>query len=439
MALKLSSTSTLKSIGAALLIVALMAGGSISAGSSASAQAPDAGTLALVGDDSNIHLYDVTSGVFTRLTDDAIPGRRVYSWPTWATDGTLAYFGTSLIDEPPYRLGIFIAPPGGTAEQVYDSANETFTYAYWSPGACPAGNCRDLAVLYTQPSGSLAVKRIRWAAVKGSPDFTATLDELAEGGPFYWDWSPDGQAMLWARFGTALELYDVVQDSVVQTFDEVQGLQRAVDWSPVDDRLLSTVSHGFNRSDLVVFDGTERVILAEELAGVIAFEWSPDGSRVAYADDMVGDLRVIDSISGAEPTLISSNVLAFFWSPDGSKLAYIALERQDEGINAKPIPGATTSAAQEDEIIARWVVYDVATGTDQRFDAFLPSRDMFYYLQFFDQFARSHRLWSPDSRYLVYGGFDPASGDSTIYLIDTTAPGVAGVELMAGGFGVFSW
>ena len=424
-----------------IVVVLLLAVGSI-----AHAQDPEplqpgesAGLIAITGADKNIHLYDVASESFTMLTDDAVLGQRTYSWPTWALDGQLAYFGSSLIDDLPYRLGIFIQPVDGEtwldAIQVYRSSSEVFTYAYWSPGECPAGNCRDLAVLYTRSGGNLAVRRVRSTGIAATED-DFTVSELAAGGPFYWDWSPDGQAMFWARYGLQLEIYDVAGDTIVQTFDEVQGLQRAVDWSPVDDRLLSAVNSGFRRSDLVIFDGDKRQVLAEDLPGMISFEWSPDGSQVAYTDDEGGDLHVVDVASGEELALVSSNVIAFFWSPTSvgnqSQLAYITLTREKDRVLTKQ------NTQDEGQLIARWYVYTGASGISTRLAEFLPSRNMLYYLQFFDQFARSHRLWSPDGRYIVYGAFE-RDGNETVKLIDTTHPEDEPQTLMAGGMGVFSW
>ena len=63
------------------------------------------------------------------------------------------------------------------------------------------------------------------------------------------------------------------------------------------------------------------------------------------------------------------------------------------------------------------------TDTNTQFASFLPSEDMTYYLNFFDQFARSHRLWSADSRYLVYGERTP-SGER-VSLIDVAGDGSA--------------
>jgi TolB protein len=125
-------------------------------------------------------------------------------------------------------------------------------------------------------------------------------------------------------------------------------------------------------------------------------------------------------------------VIAFFWSPDGSQIAYITLTREKDETSAR------WQYQQEGQLVARWYVYDLASGISTRFEGFIPSGNMLYYLQFFDQFARSHRLWSPDGRYIVYGAFT-REGEEVVQLIDTTQPGSVPQMLMAGSIGVFSW
>lgn len=392
----------------------------------AHAQPQSTGRIAIVGTDGNIHLYDLADKTFTQLTTDATANANVYAWPTWSTDGQIAYFGVNAASPPLYSLGIFVQPVDGDAVQVFGAEGEVFTYAYWSPGDCPEGNCRDLAVLYTMQDGTLAVRRVR--SMDLGADFS--VEELAKGMPFYWDWSPDGQSMFWARYNSELSIYDVASDSITQTFDEAPGYQRAVDWSPVDDRLLATVVTDLRESSLMIFDGTERVTLAENLSGVVSFEWSPDGTQVAYADGDRGNLTVMEARSGAEKTLISDNVVGFFWSPDSSKIAYITLTREGNDQIAR-------RSAQSAPVI-RWNVYNTASGTSQRLASFLPSQDMLYYLQFYDQFARSHRLWSPDSRYIVYGEF-LSSTRSMVSLLDIEAPSAPAEPLLEGSIGIFAW
>jgi TolB protein len=286
-------------------------------------------------------------------------------------------------------------------------------------------------VLYTTGSGDLAVRRVR--STGSGTEFA--VEEVAEGAPFYWDWSPDGQSMFWARFSQQLEIYDVASNAVVETLSEQPGLQRAVDWSPVDNRLLSAIQSGRRSSDLVVFDGDTRQVLVEGLNGIVSFEWSPDGRQVAYTDNDGGQLSIVDARTGGPVAAVSDDVVAFFWSPDGTRIAYITLRYEEDNISAKR---AAKPAAQDDLPTARWHVYDRMSGTSTPFAAFVPTRDMLYYLQFYDQFSRSHRLWSPDSRYIVYGE-QTSDGRQWVSLLDVLTPGSAPDTLMEGSFGVFSW
>ncbi|WP_162909199.1 TolB family protein [Aggregatilinea lenta] len=388
-----------------------------------SAAQGDAGNIAIAGSDGNLYVYEVASGKTTSLTSDAVPGIKQYSWPTWSTDGQMAYFGVDLTRESdPYRLGIFVQPAGSSeAELVYSALDETFTYAYWSPADCAAGDCRDLAVLYTGRNG-LALRRVRVAD-------EVMISELGTGGPFYWDWSPDGQSMLWARNGNSLEIYDIMAETVVTHLPDIPGLERAIDWSPVDDRLLAAVRVSPQRSDLTVFDDAARQVIAPGLRGVVSFEWSPDGSQVAY---VAGDaaLHVVNVADQTEVTTPIEDTLAFFWSPDGSRIAYLSRVRTPGGTLAKP--------ARQVELRLQWSTLDVATDRTTGLSAFLPSEDMLYYLNFYDQFARSHRLWSPDSRYLVYGEV-LADGGPVVTLLDTQTPSQTPVKLMDGSIGIFSW
>ncbi len=391
---------------------------------SAVAQQSPSGQVAITGADGNIYLYDVGAGSLTPVTDDADGQNKFYLWPTWASDGQLAYFGRNTNPDNFYSFAIFVRSPQGISKGIYASEDEIFTYAYWSPGNCSAnsGSCRDLAVLYTTRDG-LAVRNVRSA---GSYE----IYEVDTGAPFYWDWSPDGRYMFWARFGRTLEIYDAETREVIQTLPDQQGLQQAVDWSPVDNRLLSAVVNSGGTSDLVIIDENERTVLSGGLEDIIAFEWSPDAQNVALLNRATGDLSVVNVTSGQESALPARLVLAFFWSPDSSKLAYLSLNTSGGGGSARLVMQQTPTL--------RWFVYDFASKTNTPLSTFIPTQDMVYYLSFFDQFARSHRLWSPDSRYLVYGEM-LSSGNPAVSLVDVLNPSNAPVKIGDGTIGIFSW
>jgi TolB protein len=391
--------------------------------STAQAQSTGSGQIAITGNDGNIYLYDVAGDSLSAVTSDArlsLP-EKIYNWPTWSSDGQLAYFGADGDPANPYRLGVFIQAPGGQPKGVYAAQDELFTYAYWSLGDCSDPSpCRDLALLYTNEAG-LGVRLIRTSA--GFP-----VTELGQGGPFYWDWSPDGGRMIWARFGAQFDLYDVASAQET-TLPYPHGLaQSAADWSPLDERLLLAVGDGLT-TRLVLVDGPQETVIAEGLPNGVAFDWSSDALQVAYVDWSIGALYRHELASAQSQLIAPDGVIAFFWSPDGSKLAYLTLEAESD-----PNPGANGSRQL---VGLRWNLYEAATGQNRVLNAFLPTENMLYYLNFFDQFMRSHRLWSPDSRYLVYGE-RTAQGDQ-VTLLDTQASKITPRPIAEGNMGVFSW
>ena len=172
-----------------------------------------------------------------------------------------------------------------------------------------------------------------------------------------------------------------------------------------------------------------------------AFLWSPDGSHLAVVDDVrpvrygntpilvYRQFRMLDSATFSERARVEENVLAFFWSPDGSKIAIV------------------TIAGTGGEL--RWTLLDVETGSSIRLADFTPSRDQLTMFQFFDQYAYSHLLWSPDSRYLIFSGRLSLSASSAglmgqsdrrgskVFIIDT-GPVITVDEVAEGVLGFWS-
>lgn len=387
---------------------------------------PSPGTLAIVGSDANLYLYDVATENSQAITTDGDPRNRTYTFPTWAPDGRLAFFGASALSGDSYRLGVFLRDPAGRIERVYRADDEVFTYAYWSPGTCAdSKNCRDLALLYTNSRNRLALRMLRDAD-------TFSMRELSEGGPHYWDWSPDGSTMFWARFSDELALYDVESGQVDQSFTERQGFQRAVDWSPSDDRLLTAVRNGRGGSALTIFDGDERLTLADDFRGALSFMWSPGGERVAFLDETTGDLSLIND-DGSGRIDINERVIAFWWSPDGRKIAFLQVV-----LSSGQGPVAKGNAQAFDHPVLVWNIYNLQAQSAVLGAAFLPTNSFIYYLNFYDQFARSHRIWSPDSRYVAYAETE-RDGSEVIQLMDTATTGLPVQRVMAGNLAVFSW
>jgi len=399
--------------------------------------------LAIIGADGNVTVYDSNGRNPIRLTTDAIPGQHVYQWPTWASDGRLAFFGASSDLADPYTLRVFVVDqvtPTAVVQTAYSSRDEIFTYAYWSPGDCGSSSasantntCRDLALLYTPPDQSgLGLRLIR------DKQGTFTDRVVGQASPFYYSFAPDGQHMLWFQDSDTLRIYDVAADKVSSTLADQPGKFQAPMWSPVDSRLLfGTVSSTPDKTDVVLADGADRHVLIHATDSPISFAWSPDAKAVASVAGYA-EVNVTDVQSGKTITTGShGDVVAHYWSPQSDRVAYLVVNRDTPGTQARLRSNGHTPAEQATGGLT-WYVLDVKSGSDQALVTFSPSRDMVYMLNFFDQFARSHSVWSPDGRYLTYGSTDTL-GKPAVMIVDTRSATVSPIKVAAGSIGVWSW
>lgn len=399
------------------------------------AQETSKAMLAVIGVDGNLSVYDANARHPFPVTRDAQPGKILYQWPTWSTDGRLAFFGASADAQDPYSLRVFVqdqVKPGGTYRTAYSSLDEVFTYAYWSPGDCLKGNCRDLALLYTPPAGDgLGLRLIR------DENGTFTHKQVGIGAPYYFSFSPDGQRMIWYRNASQFDIYDTASDRITQSLDDAPGKFQAPMWSPVDDRILFAVAGDqADTSNVVVADGEKRTTILSGLDSPVSFAWSPDATLIAVVSNF-HKLTVLDAKSArVRVTAPEANIVAHFWSPRSDRIAYVVLSRQQPDTQTSMRSNGRYRMGQASAIL-RWYVLNVTTGRSELFASFAPTRDMVYLLNFFDQFARSHSLWSPDGRYLVYAATDSA-GKSAVMLLDMQNGG-SPTRVADGTMAVWSW
>ncbi|MDX1995181.1 MAG: hypothetical protein SF029_22555 [bacterium] len=366
------------------------------------------------------------------MTADATETRR-YQWPMWSNDGRLAFFCCVALDNTPIVLETFVSQDGSqAAELVYTGEDQVFYHAFWSPATCSDGaSCRDLAILLNDlDEETLAVQVVR-SGETGVSDFV-----IGTGDPFYYNWSPDGTRMVWQRFNREFSIYDFATESNT-LLDFTPGFVQAPAWSPVDDRLLLGVYNEAERlTDLVIVEGETVTTLAEGIEGLVSYSWSPDGTAVAYrvlAEGNSGPLYVLNATTGA--VLASSpevGVFAFFWSPDSSRVAYVtSAQAQSDGSSAKRAQG-------QQRVGLAWAVLDVSANTSRVQHIFIPTNETIYLLNFFDQFAPSHRIWSPDSTAIIFGEISP-EGKAVVSILDMI-DGDAVPSYVADGFvGVWSY
>jgi TolB protein len=403
---------------------------------------PDmAGQIAYIGVDYNVYTLSLAENEIETLTENA--GQEddnllIYQWPTWSTDGRLAYFGVSLGGgSNSQTTDVYLSDGSVAGELVYSGEDEAFNYAYWAPGDCAAGGmCRNLAVLLSsRAANGLFIELIR------EHDGEIVSEQIGRGAPFYYSFSPDGARMLWQRNSQRMDIYDIESGEIIESLAQSPGQFFAPAWSPVDDRYLFGVEGSeLNATDLIIAANGEIQTLAENLAGPVYFSWSPDGNKIAYTAQR-GPIFVYDPVEEAIVARSSdSATVSFFWSPDSQSIAYVTLSEAPGSFSANAATEARQAALAQPQNPTKlaWSVLDAETGATRRYTEFIPTRDMAYLLTYFDQFAQSHRVWSPDSQHLIYGELTD-DDDPVITLLNVMDEDSVPLSIAEGYIGVWSF
>lgn len=362
--------------------------------------------LVYVGADGTLNVFDAGPTVHYPA-----PGA-TFDFPAWSPDRTRI----AVIRHEPdgTSLDVYTPPPPGGGHQddvtpptvVYRSLQEPPFYAYWAPDGS------SLAFLTTEPDG-IALRRV-------PADASRPATTVRRGAPMYWQWV-DPARLLVHSGGEAADAFagEVGLDGAALSSVAVQPGAFRVPAISADgkDVAFTTLRADGTRSMVVASaDGSQRHDLT--VYTLAAFAFDPAGDSLAFVagatageatDFPIGPLRVMDPATGDVRTLVDGDVVIFFWSPDGRTIAAIEI----------PGLGGTTTASGSGEpaILARAELggvraaatpslplffVDVATGAIRSKQAVHLS-DLFVgqVLPYFDQYALSHRFWSPDSRSLV--------------------------------------
>lgn len=366
------------------------------------------GLIAYVGVDGNIYTINQAGGDKVSITQDATlqsedAGIRLsYFFPTWSPDAKNLAFIRSIADQD----GTPMSSTLYTSSLNEDDLTEIFSspryfpfYAYWSPDSKQLG-------FLTVGLGSNKY------ALMVAPSAGGDVTVVDAGYPYYWTWSPADLSILAHVGGPSQENPNLARISLLTLNDPVTevGLElapahfQAPVFSPDGRFAVLAADLGGDGQSLVVTDSSGQV--QSEIApleGIVAFDWSPKGDRLAYIESPdrsrlePGDLHLISLDDPSSPQVIeidAQDAIGFFWSPDGDWIAYfepvlMSAGSQEEGGEGETVEMFTLYVANAED------------GMTQRIAAFQPTIDMMQIIPMYDQFQRSATIWSPDGNYLV--------------------------------------
>ncbi|NJN55084.1 MAG: hypothetical protein HC804_10195, partial [Anaerolineae bacterium] len=179
-------------------------------------------------------------------------------------------------------------------------------------------------------------------------------------------------------------------------------------------------------SQVVVDNRQDGINQTQPHEGQSILSLSPNADWLAYISpetpgetEFIGPLRLMNSATGEIRLLSRNPVATFFWSPDGRYLAALLPILPVGGdINAAISHKATTAKTTIQGSLPQLdlVLFEAASGEGRRLLTFTPTLTFLSQLMpFFDQYALSHRIWSPNNDALVLPMLE--DGRSYIYIV----------------------
>ena len=379
--------------------------------SAANANPP--GRIAYINQNGQVVTIDPDGNNGRLLTDTTFN----YQFPTWSPDGrSLAVIG----DET-----IFLLPDQEDSEAVslYTDTRQNPFYLYWSPDG------RLLSFLTNDPRHGIGLRLV-------AADTPLSDRLLTTGSPVYWNWTSDSQKLLVHSgiSGTDARLallntdsFENAEDIAPPGFFQTPGISaNGRFWAYAEDL-------GDGTSWLVVTNRETGERWLERHSGMVAFSWSPVGSQLAFTNGARegsltawGPLRLFNAETG-ETRLLSGNTnLAFFWSPDGRYLAAINTGDNSENFGTNVMkkddgrrPIAAKPNLQPPRHEFNLAIINLETGEERQALSFVPT-GLFIsqFLPFFDQYALSHHIWSPNSDAVVLSVMEESGSQVKIIPVD---------------------
>ena len=256
-------------------------------------------------------------------------------------------------------------------------ARGTPHYACWAPDGS-----RLAFVAQTARGLTLFV----WDASSGEP-----ARRLLDGGPMYFSWSNTSDELFVHSF-TGHFLVDASSNSGPEEFPGLSTQYMSPSWDEDRRRIAFFLDADRGRQRLVTIDLQDQAVKVQtELTGISAAAWRPESPELGLVRAMIGStgfysgLQIIDCDTQVDRQLVDDPVLAFYWARDGSRVAYVTSSEDAEGS-------------------LRIGVAKVDDGSVIYTPDFRPSQEQLTHFMFFDQYAQSLPIWSPDGNSLLVFG-----------------------------------
>jgi hypothetical protein len=338
--------------------------------------------IAFVSSARQIHLVEPdgrSSGLTSGAADivyaswTAAAERYAHTWPAFSPAGDrVACFRLREGGD----AGVLVTSLDGVvASEVIDLPDQVPIYLQWS-------HAGDRLAVVSQSGDDLLL-------TVGKPDQVGSQKILAKGSPLFVTWLSDGRLGAFIGGGSSNARMMVLDPDMRKPTEILPGTPGDF-CAPVTvgERVIYGV-HEHGRGEILMVDRDAKVVNLPGGEGLLAFLPSPDGRLLARAVAPGGDgtpyqgLVLIDLESGEERAISDMDCLAFTWLPDSS--------------------GLVVTRVDGERGLTEWFLVDIQ-GTARHVADLVPTRDLRFYLRFFEQYTQSHPIVDPNSRYVLLPG-----------------------------------
>ncbi|GMQ86335.1 MAG: PD40 domain-containing protein [Acidimicrobiia bacterium] len=361
----------------------------VAAACSPSSDGENDGLLAIVDDLGQVVIVTADGDVVAEATDFA-EGTTAFQ-PVWSGPGQIVY-----VEQTAGGGSLVVAGVGAAETRRTEFPTPPF-YIYPRPGG---GGTADIVTLRNRAGGGLAAE-----IVAGD----ASIAELDGDFPFFFGWTADGRVVAHSENAYLDEVHpdrlSIATDPGSFAAPGVRDNQIVYVRSTGPASFLAVIS-GEKTVDLATVRGPAHLVVGSDRVAVRSIAVPGTGGVEVLAQSVPSvppdALVVVGLDDGSLEIVADDSIVAFFWDPSGRRLLY--LEVGDEGSGE-----------------LSWHVWEEGEVTD--FPSFAPEPTWFAtFVPFFDQYAQSMTLWSPDGSAFAFPGMVGGEPGVWVQQLDRETP-----------------